>query len=99
MSDDLALGEWELHTFEDMRRNDNHQRPIKYWSRNIIESMRWLMGQPAYAEHQIYAPQGGYNATETPLYRNAQCRLVVGDTGMKRCSRIMLQDNNVLIDV
>jgi hypothetical protein len=30
MPDDQALGEWELHTLEDMRWNDNHQRPIKY---------------------------------------------------------------------
>ena len=28
--DDLAHGEWELHTHEDMKCNDNHQRPIKY---------------------------------------------------------------------
>jgi len=47
MPDDLALREWELHTLEDMRWNDNHQRPIKYWSRDIIKSMRWLMQQPA----------------------------------------------------
>jgi hypothetical protein len=32
MADDQALGEWELHTLEDMRWNDNHQRPIKYRS-------------------------------------------------------------------
>jgi hypothetical protein len=32
MPDDLALGEWELHTLEDMRWNDNHQRSIKYRS-------------------------------------------------------------------
>jgi len=43
MPDDLALGEWELHTLEDMKRNDNHQCPIKYWSPDIITSMRWLM--------------------------------------------------------
>jgi len=30
LPDDQALGEWELHTLEDMRWNDNHQRPIKY---------------------------------------------------------------------
>jgi hypothetical protein len=30
MPDDQALGEWELHTLENMRWNDNHQRPIKY---------------------------------------------------------------------
>jgi hypothetical protein len=40
MPDDLALGEWALHTLEDMRWNDNHQRPIKYWSQDIIKSMR-----------------------------------------------------------
>jgi hypothetical protein len=57
MPDDLALGEWELHTLEDMGWYDNHQLPIKYWSRDIIKSMRWLMRQPAYAEHFIYAPQ------------------------------------------
>jgi len=43
MPDDQALGEWELHTLEDIRWNDNHQRPIKYWSRDIIKCMRWLM--------------------------------------------------------
>jgi hypothetical protein len=30
MPDDQALGEWELHTLEDLRWNDNHQRPIKH---------------------------------------------------------------------
>ena len=56
MTDDEVLGEWELHTLEDMRWNDNDQCPIKYWSRDIIKSMRWLLQQPAYAEHLIYAP-------------------------------------------
>jgi hypothetical protein len=66
MPDDLALGEWELHTLEDMRWNDNHQRPIKYWSRDTIKSMRWLMRQPAYAEHLIYAPQRCFNSYTPP---------------------------------
>jgi len=66
MPDDQALGEWELHTLEDMRWNDNHQRPIKYWSRDIIKSMRWLMRQPAYAEHLIFAPQRCYNSDTPP---------------------------------
>jgi len=61
MPDDQALGEWELHTLEDMRWNDNHQSPIKYWSGDIIKSMRWLMRQQASAEHLIYAPQGCFN--------------------------------------
>jgi hypothetical protein len=37
--------------------------------------------------------------TETPLYRNSPCPLVVGDTGKVRFSGIILQNNNVLIDV
>jgi hypothetical protein len=61
MPHDLVLREWELHPVEDMRWNDNHQRPIKYCSREIIKSIRWLMRQPVYAEHLIYA-------TESPLY-------------------------------
>jgi hypothetical protein len=39
MPDDSALAVWELPTLEDMRWNDNHQRPIKYWSRDIIKCM------------------------------------------------------------
>jgi hypothetical protein len=66
MPDDLALGEWELHTLDDMRWNDNHQQPIKYWSRDIIKSMTWLMWQPAHPEDLIYAPKHCFN-TYTPL--------------------------------
>jgi hypothetical protein len=67
MPDDLALGEWEIHSLNDMRWNDNHQRLIKYWSRDIIKSMRWWMRQPAYAEHPIYAPQCCFNSDTPPL--------------------------------
>jgi hypothetical protein len=66
MPDVQALGEWEQHTLEDMRWNDNHQRPIKYWSRNIIKSRRWLMRHPAYAEHLIYGPQCCFNSDTPP---------------------------------
>ena len=66
MTDDQALTEWELHTLEDMRWNDKHQRHIEYWSRDIIKSMRWLMRQPAYAEHLIHAPQCCFNRDTPP---------------------------------
>jgi hypothetical protein len=72
MPDDLALGEWELHTLEDMKQNDNHQRPIKYWSRDIINSMRWSMRKPAYAEHVVYAPQRCYNSDTPPERLNTE---------------------------
>jgi len=68
MRDDQALTEWQLHTLEDMRWNDNHQQPIKYWSRDIIKSMRWLMRQPAYAEHLIYTRQHCFNRDTPPQH-------------------------------
>jgi hypothetical protein len=55
---DEAPEEWELHTLEDLRWNDNHQCPIKYWSRDITKRIRWLMRQPGYVEHRIYAHPG-----------------------------------------
>ena len=66
MPDYHALREWELHALEEMRWNDDHQCPIKYWSRDIINSMRWLMWQPAYAGHFIYAPQHCFNSNTRP---------------------------------
>jgi len=57
MPDDLALGEWELHTFDDMKSNDNDQRANKYWSQDIIKSMRWVMRQPAFPGNHDYAPR------------------------------------------
>jgi len=38
--EDQSLGESELHPLEDMRLNDNHQHPIKFWSRDIMKRMR-----------------------------------------------------------
>jgi hypothetical protein len=32
LPDDQALREWELHTLDDVRWNDSHQQPVKYWS-------------------------------------------------------------------
>jgi hypothetical protein len=68
VSNDQAVGEWELHTLEGMRWNVNHQQPIKCWSQDIMKSMRWLMRQPAYADHLIYAPQRCCNS-DTPSKR------------------------------
>ena len=40
MPDNQALEVWELQTINDMRCNDNHQSPIKYWNRDIIKFIR-----------------------------------------------------------
>jgi len=63
---DQPLWEWELHTLKVMRWNDNHQRPIIYWSQDSIESMRWLIRQPAYTGHLIFAPQRCFNSDTPP---------------------------------
>jgi len=89
MPDDQPLREWELHTLEDMRWNDNHQHPIKYWSQDIIKSMRWLMRQPAFAEHLIYAPQSCFNS-HTPskrLYTKMHTADCWWETQVRRYSR------------
>jgi len=64
--DDSALDEWELHTLEDMRRNDTHQLLMKSCSWDNITSMRWLLWQRDYAEHLIYAPQSWSNSDTPP---------------------------------
>jgi len=66
--DDQALGEWELHTLEDLRWNGNHQSPIQSWSRDIIKNMRRLMQQPAHTEHHIHAPQRCFNSDTPPKH-------------------------------
>ena len=68
MPDDQDLGVWEKHTLEDMRWNDNHQRRIKYCSRDIITCIRWLMWQPAYTEHLISGPKR-CSTSDTPPKR------------------------------
>jgi len=65
MPDDQALVEWEVHTLEDRRSNDNHQCAINYWSQDIIKIRTWLMRQPAFAEHDSHAAQGCINS-DTP---------------------------------
>jgi hypothetical protein len=90
IADDQALGEWELHTLEDMRWNDNHQRPIKYWSRDIIKTMGWLMRQPAYAEHLSFAAQRCYNSDTPPkrLYTEMHTADWWWETQVRRDTRV-----------
>jgi len=89
MPDDLALGEWELHTPEDMKWDDNHQRRNKYWGRDIIKSMRRLMQQPAYTEHLLYAPQRCSNSNTPPkhLYTEMHTANWWSETQVRRDTR------------
>jgi len=43
MPDNWAIGDWELDPLEDMKWNDNHQCPMKFWSRDIIKSALGLV--------------------------------------------------------
>jgi len=66
MPDDQALGEWDLHTLEDMRWNDNHQRPIKYCSQDINKSITGLMWQPSNAKQLNNTPHRYFNSITQP---------------------------------
>jgi len=90
MPDDLALGEWKPHTLEDSKCNANHQRPIKYWSLDIMKIMRWFMRQPAYAEHHIYAPQPCFNSNMPPKLLDTEMHTVDWwwETQVRRDTRV-----------
>jgi len=75
MADKQALREWELHTLEEMRWNANPQSYIKYWSRDIIKGSRWLMQQPAHAEHLIFAPGRYFNSYMPQKHLYTECTL------------------------
>jgi len=66
MPEDQALTEWELHTLEDMRWNDNHQCPIKHQSWDIIKRMRAWMRQTAYTEDLVFATQHFFSSHPPP---------------------------------
>jgi len=70
--DEWTLGDWEVHTQEDMRWNDNHQPPIKYWCRDIIKTMGWLMRHPAHAKFLIYAPKLCFKSDTPPKHPNTE---------------------------
>jgi hypothetical protein len=98
MPDDLAHGQWELHTLQDMRWNENHQCPIKYWSRDIVKSMRWLKRHTAYAEHAIYATQCCFNSAMPPkrLYTGMHTADWGWDSHVRRDSRGQYRGNRRL---
>jgi len=86
MPDDQALGDWEPHTLNDKRWNDDPQSPIKYWSRDIINRMRFLMWLRANAEHRIFAPGCCCNSytPPKPLYTEMHTAVWLWETQGKR---------------
>jgi hypothetical protein len=67
---DQAVGERELHTVEDMKCNENHHDPIKYWSREIIKGMRWLMWLAAYTKYIFWS----YSVALTMICHLTTCK-------------------------
>jgi hypothetical protein len=58
MEDGLGVDSWEKSWLENITWNEQHARePIEFWHRDIIECTKWLLRQPAYAEHLSYVPQ------------------------------------------
>jgi len=83
-----------------MKWNDNHQRPIKYWNRDIIKRMRRLMRQLAYAEHLIYAPQRCFNCDTQPtcLYTEMHTADWWWETQVRRDTRAWCRCNRRLVN-
>jgi len=58
MEDGLGVDSLKKSWLENVTWNEQHSRePIEFWHRDIIECAKWLLRQPAYAEHLSYAPQ------------------------------------------
>jgi len=58
MEDGLGASSWQRSHLENVVWNAQHAKePIKFWHRDIIECAKWLLKQPAYADHLSYAPQ------------------------------------------
>jgi len=65
MEDGLGVNSWKKSRLENVTWNEQHSRePIEFWYRDIIECAKWLLRQPAYAEHLSYTPQQRFEFDE-----------------------------------
>jgi len=69
MEDGLGVDSWEKSRLENITWNEQHAGvPIEFWYRDIIERVKWLLRQPAYAEHLLYAPQQQFDEHGRRVY-------------------------------
>ena len=69
MEDGLGASSWRISHLENIVWNAQHAKePIKFWHRDIIECAKWLLKQPAYAEHLSYAHQQRFEDKGRRIY-------------------------------
>jgi hypothetical protein len=67
MTDGLGHRSWHRRTM-DLAWNASHPEPITFYSRDIIKCAQWLLRQPAYRDHTVYAPERVYSNDGRRLY-------------------------------
>ena len=69
MEDGLGVDSWKKSRLENIAWNQQHgKEPIELWHRDIIECAKWLLRQPAYAEHLSFAPQQQFDERGGRVY-------------------------------
>jgi len=59
MTDGLSLASWKLDEI-DVRTASGRPEKLQFYHREPLDVIRWLIGQPANAEHLVYAPVQQY---------------------------------------
>jgi hypothetical protein len=67
MEDGLGHGSWKKSTLS-MNWNEQHPDHIVFWHRDLIACTKWILRQPAYEKHLVYAPVRSFNAAGNRIY-------------------------------
>lgn len=67
MEDGLGHGSWKKSKLS-MAWNEQHPENIVFWHRNLIGCVKWILRQPAYKEHLVYAPVRSFNDAGHRIY-------------------------------
>jgi hypothetical protein len=68
MTDGLGHQSWQRRNTTGMQWNAAHPAPIEFYFRDILQCSRWLLQQPAYADHLVYAPERHFNDAGDRIY-------------------------------
>jgi len=69
MEDGHGASSWQRSHLENVVWNTQHAKEsIKFWHRDIIECAKWLLKQPAYADHLRYVPQQPFEEDGRRIY-------------------------------
>lgn len=67
MEDGLGHGSWKKSKLS-MAWNEQHPENIVFWHRDLIGCVKWILRQPAYREHLVYAPVRSFNNAGHRIY-------------------------------